>query len=80
MKAILVFDVENENTNNLLANVEVYRVVRPDTTPFYQKLNGVELKPMPKYINSKEEYIEKFGNSAVNGYNACIDEILGEEE
>lgn len=58
-----------------------------DYTLFYHDENGTvkpvdvesrcRLKPLPQYINSKDEYNLKFGNSSINGWNSCVDEILG---
>ena len=77
MKAILVIDIEKDvDIKTLRANFEVCGDIR--IKPYYQFRKGVELKPMPERIISASEY--GLDGAYKDGWNECIDEILGEED
>lgn len=88
MKAILILDyIDEEDIEELRADVilDLYG----DSYGFYKNMT---LKPMPKKLELKTEdeidnYIKNLGyervgniHDTIGGYNACIDEIIGEEE
>ena len=76
MKAILVIDVPDDfETKTAIAIVDVKN----------EKGEGVtamcHLKPMPKKIEAPEIYeLWNTDSEYIEGYNKCIDEILGETE
>lgn len=79
MKAILVVDIEKDVDIKILrADFEVYGDIR--IKPYYQFRRGVELKPMPQYMTMKNVVSCDYNEAFVNGFNACIDEILGGED
>ena len=94
MKAILIIDVdENADFENAIADI-TFRDNQWGFTPTGIKhwYNGIKLKPLPiKRDKHKGKIVVKSEEEATNmqilinqccdiGFNACLDEILGEEE
>ena len=72
MKAIIVIEIDEKH---LMA----------ESNDLYDRLNGrkCELKPMPEKMTLNEAMKVGYGTDGFayrNGWNACIDEILGETE
>lgn len=81
MKAILVIDVPDDYYNEQWRNIDDFGVdyqvnMYVDFQPPIKvcEVKGVSLKPMPQKMS--------WGHTAdyIDGYNACLDEILGETE
>ena len=81
MKAILVIDVPTDNLENVIASVNICEQ-REGYNVILKRMGKMSLKPLPKkkenrnaiqYRGLAEEYRKE-------GWNACIDEILGETE
>lgn len=87
MKAILVIDIkEDTDIKTLRANLEVYENIhiKPCHQSNYQFREGLELKPLPKEEDIYEVGIDEEDTNAKRqwnkGWNACLDEIVGETE
>lgn len=88
MKAVLVIDVDDDfDLSQIHANVELYSNELENT--FHKGYLLKQVRPLPQKKN--EEQYQDFGNgtsmywtseviSQNKGYNACLDEILGEEK
>lgn len=85
MKAILVIDVD-DNTDFEFYDVRVWCYNK--TTGLHKWYQNVQLKPMPKkqkevedteYIYEDEDRMASCIVGQIEGWNSCIDEILGEE-
>lgn len=75
MKAILVIDIDE--IENCDAEVCVYKNDIP-----YQGFSRIKLKPMPEKMKVEYDRIatcEVTEKVVAIGWNACVDEILGEE-
>ncbi len=91
MKAILVIDIPdfvNSITKGVLkpigtvGKLEIgYGSDDGEMTRFVLvNIDGALLKPMPQYMTMKNVVSCDYNEAFVNGFNTCIDEILGEEE
>lgn len=87
MKAILVIDVNDDiNFEEARANITMQQDNWGLTLGNARKkwYDNVELKPMPKkkdkYSFNKQDTDYQRDCLFRDGYNACIDEILGEQE
>lgn len=83
MKAILVIDVPLEDSIDfghldIRANVKVdaYDDLKHTFKPIEYKF--VKVEPMPQYMTMKNVVSCDYNEAFVNGFNTCIDEILGE--
>lgn len=47
---------------------------------FNNNTKGCSLKPMPQYMTMKNVVSCDYNEAFVNGFNTCIDDILGGEE
>lgn len=76
MKAILVIDLPNDLDISLDEIKADITVLSKDfrKSMLYLKYKNIALKPLPERI---EQYL---GGDFTDGWNACIDEILGEEK
>lgn len=80
-KALLVIDIPNETVEDWYADCRIF-----ENKGMHRMFNRiVNLKPMPKKIDANDwnrmfsgTYQER--NAKGYGYNACIDEILGEND
>lgn len=79
MKAILVIDLPNDLDNSLDEIKADITVLSKDTrkSMLYLKYKNIALKPMPQ--KKEIEWSDSFGkHNYRRGFNACLDEILGE--
>lgn len=75
MKTILVIDLPaNIDLKDLYANVQVNSLLNTKTD-YYEEFMGVKLKPMPEKMVVENRW---FSEEYAMGYNACIEEILGD--
>ena len=76
MKAILVIDIP-DNLKNHLNEVKVDVIGTLNGQELFHRLNQ-PLKPLPQKMRTDEDDIEE--DSYWQGWNECLDEILGETE
>lgn len=76
MKAILVIDMPDDDLNDYTFVVEIIKngVIPFSAEDLAWRYRIVQAKPMP------EKKKETDYNAYKSGWNACIDEILGEQE
>lgn len=88
MKAILVFDIESDNANDVQVkgmSIPIIELYSKSSGKQIKVYSDLILKPIPKKksvfcnkgVGKKTHYEE---SKYVIGFNDCIDEILGERE
>lgn len=80
MKAILLFDI-NDLTYEALEDGFINELTLHLRDNGFYEIKDVELKPIPqkKYVDEDlAKYCEEYDREI--GWNACIDEILGEKQ
>lgn len=75
-KAVLVMDMPKDCYECKLQDWLTCRIVKKCNTA-HKKPDWCPLKPLPDKKPHTEDVLEVFVNT---GYNACIDEILGDKE
>lgn len=74
MKVLLVIDVnDDENIEELKVS---YKIDREDEVMYAE--HNEKLKSVPEKYNRAEQ-LDVFSECFADGYNACIDKIVGEE-
>lgn len=74
MKAILVIDVPTESLENVIASVNICEQ-REGYNIILKRMGKMSLKPMPHKLQA-----DWYTDGYKEGFNACIDELLGETE
>lgn len=80
MKAILVIEVD-DNTDFETARATVHMPFHTEVSSTTILYPNVKLKPLPEkrgYVEVNMKEMELMMNMQVDGWNRCIDEILGE--
>ena len=81
MKAILVMDMPNSCDKCDIICTQYYKAIKDENFENYMKPDNCPLREEPKKKNDNplaSDTMYKYGYS--QGYNACIDEILGDKE
>lgn len=83
MKAILVIDVPTESLENVIASVNICEQ-REGYNIILKRMGKMCLKPMPKEEDIYEVGMDEEDTNAKRqwnkGWNACLEEIMGETE
>ena len=76
MKVVVTFDVDEKNLDDFVVMAKVYRK-KYGYKEFVSVENNLPLKPLPQKVEMDfNEYYE----GMADGWNACIDEIIGDND
>ena len=78
MKAIVVFDV-NDRTFEVINEYFIGVITLHLGNDEFIDFKGAELKPIPQYMTMKNVVSCDYNEGFVNGFDTCLDEILGEQ-
>lgn len=79
MKVVVTFDVDEKNLDDLVVMAKVYRK-KDGYKEFVSVENNLPLKPLPQKRNECYYYGELAKNKFAVGFNACLDEIIGNND
>ena len=75
-KVVVAFDIDEKNLDDLVVMAKVYRK-KDGYKEFVSVENNLPLKPLPQKVEMDfNEYYE----GMADGWNACIDEIIGDND